>query len=86
MIYWCIGASAAFLFVTLFFGRISAFIEWLVRSAARGAVGVFGIFAANMALSPALGVSVSANWLTGAVVGILGLPGFAGLYFAAYFL
>ena len=72
-----VAACAVILLIGLF--RIKS--EWLLNVTVRSILGTIGIFFTNLALSAAgIPVGVGINPITVLTTGILGFPGFVGLY------
>ena len=68
--------------LSIIFGReLRALIKFFIRSI----IGALGIFAVDLILSP-IELAVGINLFTGAVTGILGIPGFVMLYAIAWIL
>lgn len=55
-------------------------VQYICRFVVNAAFGACGIFLSNLLLGP-LGISVGINPLTLGFIGILGIPGFAALFF-----
>ena len=58
-------------------------VKYILRFIVQGVLGVLLAVAFNFLLSP-FSVSVGVNYLTFAVAGLLGLPGFAMLYVVSW--
>ena len=67
--------------VILLIGLFRMKSEWLLNLTLRSILGMVGIFFTNFALSAAgISVGVGINPVTVLTTGILGFPGFLGLY------
>jgi pro-sigmaK processing inhibitor BofA len=77
-----IAACMVFMAVIMFSKQLKS----VMKIFARGLIGLVCIFGLNFISAPLFGVSVGVNIITGAVVAILGIPGFVSLYVAGYFL
>ena len=73
-----IAACAALIVLML----ISSPVNAAARITLNGVIGIIGILAANVFLSP-FGMFVGINVLTVLIVGLLGFPGFVSLYIAS---